>query len=117
MQKYLSDNLRSDDIIIFDYITGYNTEVYFPETKKCFYNYRNWDIEEAYRAFQNTLTVREKDEIIKFTEENHAKRIFVINKDEAYKLLTMELGYKEKSSVFIEQKYYNYRFEIIILEK
>lgn len=117
MQKYLSDNLRSDDIIIFDYITGYNTEAYFPETKKCFYNYRNWDIEEAYKAFQNTLTVREKDEIIKFTEENHVKRIFVINKDEAYKLLTRELGYKEKSSVFIEQKYYNYRFEIIILEK
>lgn len=117
MQKHLSANLQSNDIIIFDYITGFNTEVYFPETKKCFYNYRNWDIEDAYKAFRNTKTVREKEEIINFIEENHAERIFVLNKGEAYRLLTGELGYKEKSSVLTEQKYYNYRFEIIILEK
>lgn len=123
--EYLKENIQKDDILIYSNIgNGSTFAVYFKENKQYFYNYDNWNVEEAYKAYAPQMeTVRNFDFL-----NDYKGRIWIIdssdqgcynnyfkNNEEIKFISSKEFNTKYPSS--FDTKYSGYDYSIILVEK
>ena len=111
-RDWMDERLREGDRVIFEELGGFNLSVYHRETPHYFYNQWCWNIEDAYKAFENLTVVRDLS-----CFEGESGRIWVHQRGAAYKILTEEYGFKETESAVLDQAYYGYQYTMVLLEK
>ncbi len=117
MRDYLDEQLEAGDTFGYDNIVGYRFAVYYPEHKQYYYNYQNWSIEDAYKAFKNTEVFRLAHEAGKYTGD-YGDRIWLTGRNGLlYWELTTNYGYTEVSSRSFYIPYYNCSYDLVLLEK
>lgn len=116
--KYISEEIKSDDILIYSKIgNGGTIAVNFPENKQYFMNLEHWGVEEAYKAYLPAMEIREDWDFLK----DYNGRIWIID-DDSNELYKNENLLKEQISIIKEQKtfkvkYHNLTYNIMLLEK
>lgn len=111
-RRWMDENLREGDKVVFDEIGGFTLSIYHPEYEHYFYNKGLWDVEDAYRAFGNVRVVRELSDF-----EDYEGRVWVHMRGESYEILTKEYGFKETACAVVDQAYYGYFYTMVLLEK
>lgn len=110
---YIEENIEKDDIIIYSKMEGSLMSILFPNNKQYFFNYENWDVEEAYKAFGPQMeTVRSLDFL-----DDYKGRIWILVSDD--KKIYDEL---ENINIIKETKtfsldYHSLKYNIMLVEK
>lgn len=115
IDDYLKANMQEGDIFVFDSAGAFAVSVKYQEVPTYFYNIWHWNIEGAYEAFgHNVECLRSLDEL-----RNYNGRIWIINKDNAYKEILSWMGTTEISSEEIKLDYYSKenKYNLILVEK
>lgn len=115
--EYLRENVKSDDILLYaDMGNGGVTATLVDNNNQHFLNLGYWSIEEAYKAYAPHMKVS-------YSIEDAAKdakgRIYIIDTGDLklYNQLENKEQYKEIERQKFEEKYKNYTYQIIVLEK
>ena len=116
--KYLKENVKENDIIIYanpELGTGSVAAVSLKDIKQYFYNTENWNIKEAYKAYEPTMEIIANLDNL----ESYKGKIWVL--DSSDNRLSKEISEKYNVNVTLENKiqtkYQNYCYNIIVLEK
>ena len=120
LRDYLDEQVEADDTFGYQNIVAFRLSVYYPEHTHYFYNFdgrEHWDIEDAYRAFENVTIFRRADEI-GTTPASFGERIWLVNRNtHLYWELTTNYGYTEVQSETFYLPYYNCTYEMILLTR
>ncbi len=116
--EYLKENVKEEDIIIYENPelgTGSVATVNLKNIKQYFYNKEQWNIKEAYKAYEPTMEIITNLDNL----ENYTGKIWVL--DSGDNRLSNEISEKYNVNKTLENKiqtkYQNYCYNIIVLEK
>ena len=115
--KYLEENMKSEDILIYSNIgNGGVIGAFFPEHKQYFYNGQYWDVEEAYKAYGPGMEIIYNYEDI--LNEYHG-RIWLIDSEncDLYNSFPKEGVKTIINPTEFRTKYQNYVYSFALLEK
>ena len=117
--NYVKQDLQDEDMILFDNRgSGFVISMQLIDTKNCFYDKENWNVEEAYRAFGNDMLIIHNLESL----DEYEGRLWLVSSDN-YDIYDefIEMYGQEKIKLIkreqFETKYHNYRYTIALIEK
>lgn len=113
--NYVQANIEDDDIILIDNRgSGFVISQYFPNNKLYFWDIENWNVDEAYKAFGNTI--HNLDSL-----QNYKGRIWIISDNSNTLNRVIEnLGIDNiqvLDNQFFDTKYKLYRYDISLIQK
>jgi len=115
--EYLKEKIKDDDIIIYkDYAIGGVISVFFKDNKQYYYNSKNWNIEETYKAYKPSMEIIYNcDDILK----DYHGRIWIVdlNDKDLYNEISKEKIHIVEGPIEFKTKYKNYIYNIMLLEK
>lgn len=108
--NYLNEKIEKDDIIIYTDVIGGSIFIDKVDIKQYFYNIDNWNVEEAYRAFDYRMQIVDNLDIL-----NSANRVWVIDSmdQRLYNILSNDYELLEEKTFNI--KYHNLNYKIYLL--
>lgn len=115
--EYLRENVKPDDILLYtDMGNGGVTATLVDNKNQHFLNFGYWSIEEAYKAYAPHMKVSYS---IEDATKDAKGRIYIIDTGDLklYNQLENKEQYKEIERQKFEEKYKNYTYQIIVLEK
>lgn len=116
--EYVKQDLQQGDMILFgNRGSGFTISMQLVDVPNCFYDYENWDVEPAYKAFGKEMIYTNNIE----TLENYKGRIWIVNSDN----YSIYEEFKEKYGDRIElikqeifnTEYHGYNYSICLIEK
>ena len=116
--EYVKQDLQSGDMILFgNKGSGFVISMQFVDVPNCFYDYENWNVEPAYKAFGKNMIYTNSIE----TLENYKGRIWIVNSDNytIYSEFKEKYGNKIKlikQNIF-NTEYHEYNYSICLIEK
>ena len=116
--EYVKQDLQQGDMILFgNRGSGFAISMQFENVPNCFYDYDNWNVEPAYRAFGKEMIYTNNLEVL----ENYQGRIWLVDSDNysIYEKFKEEYGDKiklVKQDIFYTE-YHKYNYSICLIEK
>lgn len=115
---YLEENVKSDDIIVFDeanFGTGSVVSLYFTNNKQFYYNPSNWGVEAAYRAFGDQMTIYTNTDFL----NECTGRVWIMDGENSdyYNKVFNNDNFKEISRKAIKVGYEDYYYNMILVER
>lgn len=116
--EYVKQDLQQGDMILFgNRGSGFTISMQLVDVPNCFYDYENWNVEPAYKAFGKEMIYTNNIE----TLENYKGRIWIVNSDN----YSIYEEFKEKYGDRIElikqeifnTEYHGYNYSICLIEK
>ena len=116
--EYVKQDLQQGDMILFgNKGSGFVISMQLSDVPNCFYDYENWNIEPAYKAFGKDMIYTNN---IK-TLENYKGRIWIINSDNYSIYDEFKEKYGDKIKVIKQDifntEYHEYNYSICLIEK
>ena len=116
--EYVKQDLQQGDMILFgNRGSGFVVSMQFTETPNCFYDYENWNVEPAYRAFGKDMIYTNNIGDL----ENYKGRIWIINSDDYSIYEEFKEKYGEKINLIKQNifytEYHGYNYSICLIEK
>ena len=116
--EYVQQDLQEGDIILFgNRGSGFSISMQLVNVPNCFYDYENWNVEPAYKAFgKNMLYINNIEELA-----DYKGRIWIIDSDNHSIYEKFKETYKEKielikNNIFYTE-YHKYNYSIDLIEK
>lgn len=116
--EYVKQDLQQGDMILFgNRGSGFAISMQFENVPNCFYDYDNWNVEPAYRAFGKEMIYTNSLDVFK----DYKGRIWLVNSDNysIYEKFKEEYGDKiklVKQDIFYTE-YHKYNYSICLIEK
>lgn len=113
---YIDENIEENDYVVYDQIGSASTSAIFSKSQhQYFYNPENWGVEEAYKAYAPQMKVVINESFLDELEG----RIWIIDdwNKKLYNKLFNNANYKLISEKYIETKYHNYVYNMILVER
>lgn len=116
--EYVKQDLQQGDMMLFgNRGSGFTISMQLVDVPNCFYDYENWNVEPAYKAFGKEMIYTNNIE----TLENYKGRIWIVNSDN----YSIYEEFKEKYGDRIElikqeifnTEYHGYNYSICLIEK
>ncbi len=114
--KYLNENIKEDDIFLFvNDESSFFTTIYYKNNKSYFYNMDEWDVEEAYKAFEPQMIMVDNLDFL----NNYNGRIWLVEDEDfrLYDIVKEKYDVKFISSKKIETGYNNDTYTITLIKK
>ena len=114
--EYVKKNIKKDDIIVYtDNQLGAIFATNFKNNKQYFYILEWLDIEEAYEVWYPQMKIHDNIEFL----NNCINRVWIIDSIDykCYDLLFKNNDFKYISSQYFETKYFNYNYNIILVQR
>ena len=116
--EYVKQDLQPGDMILFgNKGSGFVISMQFVDVPNCFYDYENWNVEPAYKAFGKDIIYTNNIKIL----ENYKGRIWIINSDDysIYDEFKEKYGDKIKliKQDIFNTEYHGYNYSICLIEK
>lgn len=116
--EYVQQDLQEGDIILFgNRGSGFTISMQLINVQNCFYDYENWNVEPAYKAFgKSMLYIKNIEEL-----SNYKGRIWIIDSDnhsiyEKFKEIYKDKIKLIKNNIFYTE-YHKYNYSIDLIEK
>lgn len=116
--EYVQQSLQPNDMILFgNRGSGFVISMQLINIKNCFYDYENWNVEPAYKAFGKDMIYTNTLDSL----QEYSGRIWVINSDN-YSIYD-ELKEKYNNNIklvkqqIFDTKYHEYNYSICLIEK
>ena len=116
--EYVKQDLQQGDMILFgNRGSGFAISMQFENVPNCFYDYDNWNVEPAYRAFGKEMIYTNSLDVF----EDYKGRIWLVDSDNysIYEKFKEEYGDKiklVKQDIFYTE-YHKYNYSICLIEK
>jgi len=116
--EYVKQDLQQGDMILFgNRGSGFAISMQFENVPNCFYDYDNWNVEPAYRAFGKEMIYTNSLDVF----EDYKGRIWLVDSDNysIYEKFKKEYGDKiklVKQDIFYTE-YHKYNYSICLIEK
>lgn len=116
MIDYLKENIKEDDIIIYNKISMAVLNTYFPDNTQYFLNFSHWGIHKAYKAYAPTMKIAED---WRFLDETHGRIWLVDSENSTYVYDNIDKNTVNivKDMVLFETDYHGYKYDITLVEK
>ena len=114
--KYLKENIKEDDVIVYtDNQIGAIIATSFEDNKQYFYNPEDWGVSKAYKVWNPQMETYINTEFL----DECTNRIWIIDSIDykCYDLLFKNENFEFISSRCFETKYYNYIYNIILVQR
>ena len=116
--EYVKQDLQQGDMILFgNRGSGFTISMQLVDVPNCFYDYENWNVEPAYKAFGKEMIYTNNIEIL----ENYKGRIWIVNSDDYSIYEEFKEKYGDKIELIKQEifntEYHGYNYSICLIEK
>ncbi len=112
VQETLDTRLQSEDTFLIDDYNAFVVTVQYQQTPVYYVDRKGWNVRGAYQAFSPKTVVTDSfDELPEL-----GTRVWTVGWGYCYQYL-LEHGYTEADRQTVQQRYYGYTFELILLVK
>lgn len=116
--EYVKQDLQQGDMILFgNKGSGFTISMQLVDVPNCFYDYENWNVEPAYKAFGKEMIYTNNIEIL----ENYKGRIWIVNSDDYSIYEEFKEKYGDKIELIKQEifntEYHGYNYSICLIEK
>ena len=116
--EYVKQDLQQGDMILFgNRGSGFTISMQLVDVPNCFYDYENWNVEPAYKAFGKEMIYTNNIE----TLENYKGRIWIVNSDDYSIYEEFKEKYGDKIELIKQEifntEYHGYNYSICLIEK
>ena len=116
--EYVKQDLQQGDMILFgNRGSGFTISMQLVDVPNCFYDYENWNVEPAYKAFGKNMIYTNNIE----TLENYKGRIWIVNSDDYSIYEEFKEKYGDKIELIKQEifntEYHGYNYSICLIEK
>lgn len=116
--EYVKQDLQQGDMILFgNKGSGFTISMQLVDVPNCFYDYENWNVEPAYKAFGKNMIYTNNIE----TLENYKGRIWIVNSDDYSIYEEFKEKYGDKIELIKQEifntEYHGYNYSICLIEK
>ena len=113
--QFVKDNINDGDIFLIDNRgSGFVISQHFQDNELYFWDVENWNVDEAYKAFGNTI--HNLDSL-----QNYSGRIWVISDNSGFlERVVQEFGEDKvevKDEKYFDTEYKTYKYDISLIEK
>lgn len=113
---YIKENIKDDDIIIYNKVNMAILNTYFPNNRQYFLNFEHWGIHEAYKAYEPSMKIADDWTFL----DSFTGRIWLIDSENTtYVYDNIDRSNIEiiKDRVHFEADYHDYEYDITLVEK
>lgn len=116
--EYVKQDLQQGDMILFgNRGSGFTISMQLVDVPNCFYDYENWNVEPAYKAFGKEMIYTNNIEIL----ENYKGRIWIVNSDDYSIYEEFKEKYEDRIELIKQEifntEYHGYNYSICLIEK
>ena len=116
--EYVKQDLQQGDMILFgNRGSGFAISMQLVDVPNCFYDYENWNVEPAYKAFGKNMIYTNNIE----TLEDYKGRIWIVNSDDYSIYEEFKEKYGDKIELIKQEifntEYHGYNYSICLIEK
>lgn len=114
--NYIKENIKEDDIIIYNRINMAILNTYFPDNTQYFLNFGHWGVHEAYKAYAPSMKIVEDWEFL----NDFQGRIWIMDSENStyvYDNIDKNIVETVEEWKHFESDYHGYKYDINVVEK